>query len=361
MTLQRVSADERTPSRASVRLGAATLLVLLALSCGFEAEPGNAPRCGASQGASAVTEGLVNGSDSAGYLALSRDRTIAIGKIESPAADALCTGIRVAETWALSARHCAFPGARFVDGDGSPSEVVEWLEHPDVDVALARLSPGCGRHQVLPIARPGVHLERLARASLAGYGLTEKYRAGGLSFLVERVVHADALAIDVSGFGQSGACVGDSGGPLLVRDSSGQAAVLGVLSVGASSCVGEDRYVRVDRLLDWIEQTTGALPVSDACEAITSRGRCFEGQAVWCDDGRLAAELCEDPARCGYNPSAGGFRCSRAPSCEGDEFGTCDSAGGATLCSESGLKHHDCATLGLDCGYDPRTGIAACR
>jgi secreted trypsin-like serine protease len=58
--------------------------------------------------------------------------------------------------------------------------------------------------------------------------------------------------------GKTGACVGDSGGPLLGKTMDGRIEVLGLLEAGSASCTGEDFYTRLDRLKSW-EPLTSAL------------------------------------------------------------------------------------------------------
>ena len=60
---------------------------------------------------------------------------------------------------------------------------------------------------------PGVAVE------LAGYGLDEQGGSGALRYLVEQVVAASHSLVTVAGFGRSGACEGDSGAPLLMREN----------------------------------------------------------------------------------------------------------------------------------------------
>jgi secreted trypsin-like serine protease len=68
----------------------------------------------------------------------------------------------------------------------------------------------------------------------------------------------------VDGEGRTGACAGDSGGPLLVADSSGQARVAGVLDRGSADCLGLDLYTRIDALADWIERVSALGAVGES-------------------------------------------------------------------------------------------------
>ncbi len=86
---------------------------------------------------------------------------------------------------------------------------------------------------------------------LSGFGQTDD-GATGRRFAVEAVSVVNDASISVSGAGVSGACAGDSGGPLLTRNESGDVAALGILSQGSPDCVGTDRYVRLLGVLDWL-------------------------------------------------------------------------------------------------------------
>ena len=90
--------------------------------------------------------------------------------------------------------------------------------------------------------------------TLAGLGQTEQGTSGQRLFLDETIVGVDDSAILVRGNENSGACNGDSGGPLLAQ-RGGQWVALGALSRGSESCRGLDSYDRVDVALPWIEAT----------------------------------------------------------------------------------------------------------
>ncbi|HYQ42497.1 MAG TPA: trypsin-like serine protease [Polyangiaceae bacterium] len=307
------------------------------------------------------SEPLIHGAASADYLALSDAQRGAIGQLRAPNSESTCTAVRIAPHWLLSARHCTALGqAQFLGDDGEHGRVVEWVPHPELDLALARLQPTtCSSSLTLPLAEPGVDAAHLSRATLAGYGLNERDQVGELAFLVEEVVAIDDTTVTVDGFERSGACVGDSGGPLLVRDLHGGVAVLALLSVGSSSCVGTDVYVRVDLVRDWVRSHVALPATSDECGKIDARGRCFEQQAVWCAGDKLVSVTCGADSPCGFDELEAGFRCTSSARCPNDEFGRCR-AGKVERCSDGEPFVESCGSSGLTCSYDPESGTATC-
>ena len=119
---------------------------------------------------------------------------------------------------------------------------------------------------------------------------------GSLGFLVESItlITVDGSSITVSGFGASGGCEGDSGGPLLMRGTDGGVEVAGVLSIGSATCREDDTYARLDTIRDWIQTVTGPyVPVDLGCGGVGPEGRCFYGTAVWCSgSAQLSATAC---------------------------------------------------------------------
>ena len=89
---------------------------------------------------------------------------------------------------------------------------------------------------------------------IAGFGWTDAASAtfGQRFFAPEAVVdiEADDLVV-ASPKASSGACLGDSGGPVFAM-IDGQPVVLGTLEDGDSSCLGRDYFVRCDRLGAWL-------------------------------------------------------------------------------------------------------------
>jgi hypothetical protein len=173
---------------------------------------------------------------------------------------------------------------------------------------------------------------------------------------------SDPSSVTVDGFGVSGACNGDSGGPLLVRAPDGRLVVAGVLTSGSASCRDEDTYVRVDAVVSWIQETIGVRTNQyRGCGTITSEGRCLYGSALFCAGSELSAEPCADGSQCGWDDEARGYRCVEPTrdACRGvDGVGACR-GDEPTRCADGILERTTCA-CGQSCGIDGATGAPRC-
>jgi len=239
-------------------------------------DPGDANTC--------AGDAILGGSPtpgSIGYSAAVR-ATLASILIDLGAGEiALCSGVMLDDRALLTAGHC-------LDVAPDMSAATVFLGDP-LDPAAARATVrAIARHDALDVALLSVDFHGRALASapipllegalddswvgatvdLAGYGVGDDGDAGILSFATETIAGLDPDHVVVSGAGESGACVGDSGGPLFATTKDGRVRVLGLLDDGSATCLGQDRYTRVDRLRDWA-------PLAAALEAAAaSRAGC---------------------------------------------------------------------------------------
>jgi hypothetical protein len=327
---------------------------------------------------------LMNGAERAVYLKLAPAQEQAVVEVlvrAGPALEEHCSGVVVATGVVLTAKHCAHEldavqaTVRFssVDDDSrlEAAATVAGM-HPDLDLMvltldeqvepLATMTPlsiGAGTPAAL---RPG------SLVQTAGYGLGADGVLGKRAFLVEVVRELDEQEITVDAAALGGACFGDSGGPLLVRDDDGIARAFGILAFGANDCFGRDRYTRIgDDVATWIHEITGVDPRTSAVpeaavEALGHEGRCFGDQAVWAQSETVRSKLCAPARACGWSDEANGFRCvdSTRDPCQGvSDLGTCRD-GAATRCVHGRLQENPCSACGFDCVRSPRTGASIC-
>ena len=219
--------------------------------------------------ASGVMQAIFDGAPAPPGSSIEHVSTWAIGSIQSALGTELCTGTLITADRVLTAAHCVSDESFFLlrgtDGESVLTPLGSALVHPSADLALLqvvdpqRLSDAGFRPFPLYSSPLNEAVAPGSMVTLAGAGLTERGRRGELRFAQEVVVDVEPGEVTVSGNGASGACVGDSGGPLLLRTELGPRLV-GVLREGSTNCRGIDIYLRIDAYQEWIARQV-LLPV----------------------------------------------------------------------------------------------------
>jgi hypothetical protein len=297
------------------------------------------------------------------YLPLAPGQIEAVGSFDG------CSGLLIAPTWVLTAKHCELDTtAEFCLGaDPDRPEhclrAARVVSHPRGDLSLVEL-PADAR-TVLPDVQPVPILEEdldggwIGRtAEAGGYGQLENGGFNRRRFTAEPIVALDGDMLTVDGQGRHGLCFGDSGGPVMVVASDGTVRTAGALTDGDGSCVGEDNFTRVDTYRDWIERYAGPPTVDAGCGEVDAQGRCLGQRAIWCDGGQIHAEDC---TTCGWDAGQSAFRCIAGPDpCGGhDAFGDCDGQV-ARWCEGGQPKSRDCGSCGEACDLVAASGGADC-
>ncbi len=232
---------------------------------------------------------------------------------------ALCTGTLIAPDVVLTAGHCIDTNPKEVligsiDYLQPAGEVIavksataypSWETQFDVGV-LVLDHASTAKPRPIAAACTAKGLEIGATLKLVGFGLTTASGTGDNTKLhqtnltvidpscADDASCAAAVAPNgelIAGGDGKDSCFGDSGGPLYLDD-----ALIGVVSRGIGSsakpCGGAGVYVRADRVVAWIERTTGRTiaratcdapadgPGSDQMAAPTDSGGCSTGTGV---------------------------------------------------------------------------------
>jgi hypothetical protein len=217
---------------------------------------------------------IVDGTVDPGSVDLSSEQRASIVRVllNSEARFDLCTGMFIAQDWVLTARHCQSAAGFVVLGSDSTAPLATgaveraW-SHPELDLLLLhvpRLSPAVPFEPLSLRSAPLDQSWQGRSVELAGFGETDTGEVGRLRFVTEPITSVGDVSVIVDGMGRSGACLGDSGGPLLAVGADAAIEVIGVLNAGSASCKGRDRYVRIDVAMPWLTEIVTSF--ADPCD-----------------------------------------------------------------------------------------------
>ena len=262
------------------------------------AEIANAEMATATVSTQAVNATAITTSTFPGIVKMEPRRVLASGSVSS----GHCGATRIAQNWFVTASHClddTYDEIRLIATDSNlrdpraiTFEATASLCHSAYggasgqysnDVALIGISDETAAILTdVPIARFGATDRPLGpinypNARMAGWGLTS-FERGQLSDTLLRadlsLVSSGPAAITVASTENSGPCIGDSGGPLLVDEADGEPRVIGVLSVVEQNrqtgqfCTGDynARYTNLGGYADWMEMVIGTCQANpDLC------------------------------------------------------------------------------------------------
>jgi V8-like Glu-specific endopeptidase len=335
----------------------------------------NRDECGDIKPGSPIVNGVTDNDPT--VVNLTAGQKAAIGAILVNGGMAMCTATVIAPDTVLSAAHCFDYGASSVDfyvgtDIRSPTAVLsasEWHLNPQYgstyesppqyDNSIIILGESTASAGITPIpvncTTTSIYGQRV---QAVGFGMTSAYDDSNTRrwWTVLTCDYEGSFVYGVTGNGATGACYGDSGGPLLVTKGDGLIYEMGDLSVGDSDdCLGHDYYARTDYNCGFIQDYV----TPDPCAGETLQGRCSGNTAIWCEASTVRQVDCAASGQvCGLDGSSN-YRClTPADPCNGETLqGRCD-GNTAIWCEGSAVQTVPCAS-GTMCA-DSGGGLFRC-
>jgi endonuclease G len=224
---------------------------------------------------------------------------------------AACSGTLVAPDVVLTAGHCIETHPQLVvigtvDYNQPGGEAIrvksavaypDWQHHYDVGVLVLEHAAAAKPRAIASACTVKEHFAAGAAVHLVGFGLTTRAGTGMNTKLEE----ADLPVVDATcardpycqpaiapngeftaGGNGTDSCFGDSGGPLYLPAPRG-ASLIGVVSrgmeVAGAPCGGGGVYVRADKVVPWIEETTGRKLTRSPCDDGKADGEDGDGES----------------------------------------------------------------------------------